>query len=145
MRTKLTARRTHQGGQLLIDHLDNLLGRIQALQDLRVHGPCFDLADKVLDYLVVDICLKQRQADLSRDLVDVSHSADPGYVSRPERFAAFQKVNQTLSLEAPLVSIRRQGEVRSLLCHPVRVKPESASQHALLEHDLTEAVRIEGT
>ena len=63
--------RAHEGGQLFVDDLDELLGRGQALQHLDAQGPLLDLVDELLDHLVVDVGLEQGQPDLAGGPLDV--------------------------------------------------------------------------
>ena len=61
----------HQGGQLLVDDLDDLLGRGQALEHFLPDRPFRDGLYKVLDDLVVDVRFQQRQFDLPHRLFDI--------------------------------------------------------------------------
>ncbi len=61
----------HQGNQLLVDDLDHLLGRGQALHDLLTHGALGDLCAEVLGNLVVDIGFQQGHAHLAHGGLDV--------------------------------------------------------------------------
>ena len=62
---------THQPGQLFINDLDDLLARGQTLQDVDTHGTLADLFNQLFDDLVIDIRLKQGQADLLEGFFDV--------------------------------------------------------------------------
>ena len=57
--------------QLLVDDLDDLLGRVQRLGDLGAAGPLLDGRDEALDHRQRDVRLQQREADLARGGVDV--------------------------------------------------------------------------
>ena len=61
----------HQGDQLLVDDLDDLLGRGQALHDLLAHGALGDLCAEVLRYFVVDVGFQQGHPDLAHGGFDV--------------------------------------------------------------------------
>ena len=61
----------HQGGKLLIDNLDNLLGGGQALQHVGTHRPLGDGGDELLDHLEADIGLQEGQAHLPHSLPHV--------------------------------------------------------------------------
>ena len=62
---------TEDRGQLLVDDLDDLLAGVDALEDLRADGALPDARHEVLDDLVVDVRLEQREADLAHRGVDV--------------------------------------------------------------------------
>ena len=55
----------HQRGQLLVDHLHDLLARREALQDLLAEGALAHLGHEALDHLEVDVGLEQRKPDLA--------------------------------------------------------------------------------
>src|SRR3546814_698856 len=57
--------------ELLVDDLDDLLGRVQRLADLGAAGPLLDRAHELLDHGEGDVGLEQRDADLARSGVDV--------------------------------------------------------------------------
>ena len=57
--------------ELLVDDLDDLLGRVQRLGDLRAAGPLLDRVDEVPDHRQRDVGLEQRDPDLARGGVDV--------------------------------------------------------------------------
>ena len=57
--------------QLLVDDLDDLLGRVQGAGELGARGPLLDRGDEVLDHAEVDVGLQQRDPDLPRRGVDV--------------------------------------------------------------------------
>ncbi len=61
----------HQLGELLVDHLDHHLARIEALEHPGADGLLTDAGDEVLRDLEVDVGLEQREADLPHRLVDV--------------------------------------------------------------------------
>ncbi len=61
----------HQGGQLLVDDLDDLLARIELLVQLLADRPLLDGARELLDDLEVDVRLEQRETDLADRLGDV--------------------------------------------------------------------------
>ena len=58
-------------GQLLVDDLDDLLGRRQALGELRSGAAGLDPLDEVPDDLERDVGLEQGDPDLAEDLVDL--------------------------------------------------------------------------
>ena len=62
----------HELGKLLVDDLDDLLGGGQALQHVAAHAAVGDPGDKVLDHLVADVRLQQRQAHLPQAGLDVT-------------------------------------------------------------------------
>jgi hypothetical protein len=55
----------HQLGQLLVDDLDDLLSRREALQHLLAERPLSDAGDEVAHDLEVDVGLEQREPDLA--------------------------------------------------------------------------------
>ena len=59
------------GGQLLVDDLDDLLGRVQRLGEVLADGPLPDAGLEAADHPEVDVGLEQGEADLAEDLVDV--------------------------------------------------------------------------
>ena len=61
----------HQLGQFLVDDLDDLLGGRQALQHVAAHAALRHLGHKVLDYLVADVGLQQRQTHLTHASADI--------------------------------------------------------------------------
>ena len=61
----------HQSGELLVDDLDDHLGRSQGLQDLGVNTPGSDGLDKVLDDLVADVRFQQCHPNFTHGLLDV--------------------------------------------------------------------------
>ena len=61
----------HQGDQLLVDDLDDLLGRGQALHDLLAHGALGDLCAEILRHFVVDVGFQQGHPDLAHGGFDV--------------------------------------------------------------------------
>ena len=61
----------HQGDQLLVDDLDDLLGRGQALHDLLAHGALRHLCTEVLGHLVVDVGFQQGHAHFPHGGLDV--------------------------------------------------------------------------
>ena len=58
--------RPHQHGQLVVDDLDDLLARLEALQHVLTERALTDRGDELLDDLEVDVGLEQREADLAR-------------------------------------------------------------------------------
>ena len=62
----------HQGAELLVDDLDDHLGRRQGLQHLPAAGPLGDGLGKVLYHLVADVGLQQGHAHLAHRLFDVA-------------------------------------------------------------------------
>ena len=63
-------------GQLIVDDLDDLLAGVDALEDLVADRAFLDARDEVLDDLVVDVRLEQRQPHLAHGGIDVG-LADP--------------------------------------------------------------------
>ena len=61
----------HQGDQLLVDNLDDLLRGHEALEHLAAHRALRDLGHEVLDDLEVDVRLQQRELDLAHAGLDV--------------------------------------------------------------------------
>ena len=57
--------------ELLVDDLDDLLGRVQRTGDLGALGPLLDPRDERADHRQRDVGLQQRDADLARGGVDV--------------------------------------------------------------------------
>ena len=57
--------------QLLVDDLDDLLGRAEALRDLGALGPLLHPGDQALHDPDVDVGLEEGEADLATHLVDV--------------------------------------------------------------------------
>ena len=57
--------------QLLVDDLDDLLRRRQALHHLGADGALADARDELLDDLEVDVGFEQRQAHLAQRGIDV--------------------------------------------------------------------------
>ena len=62
---------SHQGGHLVLDDLDDLLGGGQALENLGADRALGDGGDKILGDLIVDVGLEKRQAHLAHDLLDI--------------------------------------------------------------------------
>ena len=61
----------HQGDQLLVDNLDNLLRGHEAFEHLAAHRALRDLGHEVLDDLEIDVRLQQRELDLAHAGLDV--------------------------------------------------------------------------
>ena len=59
------------GGQLLVDDLDDHLAGVDVLDDVRADGALLDARHEVLDDLVVDVRLEEREAHLAHGDVDV--------------------------------------------------------------------------
>ena len=59
------------GDELLVDDLDDLLGRVERPADLFAARALLDRADELLDHGQRDVGLEQRDADLARGRVDV--------------------------------------------------------------------------
>ena len=57
--------------ELLVDDLDDLLGRVQRPADLGAAGALLDRRDEVLDHGQRDVGLEQGEPDLARGGVDV--------------------------------------------------------------------------
>ncbi len=68
---QLGGSRPHDGGQLFIDDLDELLDRGEALQDLRPQCPLLHPVDELLDHLVVDVGFEQGETYLAGRPLDV--------------------------------------------------------------------------
>ena len=67
----LPAVATEGGDQLVVDDLDDLLGRREALGQLGPGRLLLDPADEALDDLEVDVGLEEGEADLPGHLVDL--------------------------------------------------------------------------
>ena len=63
--------RAEDGGQLLVDDLDDLLAGVEAFEDLGTDCARADAGDEVLDDAEVDVRLEQRQPDGAHRFVDV--------------------------------------------------------------------------
>ena len=61
----------HEGSQLLVDDLDDLLGGGEAFENLLPDRALADRLDEVLDDLVVHVGLKEGHLDLPHGLLDV--------------------------------------------------------------------------
>jgi len=61
----------HEPDQLLVDDLDDLLARGEAVQDLLPHGALADVFHKLLDHLVIHIRFEQGHPDFFESLLDV--------------------------------------------------------------------------
>ena len=61
----------HHGSQLLVDHLDDHLRRVQTLQHIAADAAVGDDLDKVLDDLVADVSLQKGQTNFAHGLLDV--------------------------------------------------------------------------
>ena len=61
----------HQVAQLVVDDLDHLLRRGQALQNIRADGLFGDRFDEVLDHLEVDVGFQQGKSDFPHGLLNV--------------------------------------------------------------------------
>ena len=61
----------HQGDELLVDDLDDLLGGGQGVQHVAADGPLRDLGHEVLDHFVADVGFQQGKADLPHALLHV--------------------------------------------------------------------------
>ena len=68
---EVAARAAHQLGELLVDDLDHLLARVEAVEDARAQAALSDLRGELLDDLEVDVGLEQGEADLAHRAVDV--------------------------------------------------------------------------
>jgi len=64
-------RLTERGDQFLVDDLDHLLRRLEALLDFSADGPLFDAVDEVLGDLEVDVGFQQGHAHLAHGDIDV--------------------------------------------------------------------------
>ena len=62
---------TQDGDELLVDDLDDLLGRVEGLRDLSPERPLLDRRHEAADHGQGDVGLEQRDADLTAGLVDV--------------------------------------------------------------------------
>jgi len=67
----LASRPAHELGKPVMDDLDHLLARRDALQDLLADGPHADILDKVLDDLEMNVRLEKRHADIPEGGGDV--------------------------------------------------------------------------
>ena len=61
----------HEGAQLLVDDLDNLLGWGEALHHLGTHGLFRDRGDELFRHFIVDIRLQQRHAHFPHGCGDI--------------------------------------------------------------------------
>ena len=61
----------HQPGQLLVDDLDHLLARVEALQHLGAEAALLQRRGEGFDDLEVDVRLEQREPDLAHRRIDV--------------------------------------------------------------------------
>ena len=61
----------HQIPQLVVDDLEDLLRRGQALQHIRAGGLLGDARDEVARHAVVDVGVEERRAHLAHDLLDI--------------------------------------------------------------------------
>ena len=59
------------GDELLVDDLDDLLGRVERLGELGAEALLADARDEAADDREVDVGLEQGEADLAQHLVDV--------------------------------------------------------------------------
>jgi len=66
-----TSRLAERGDQFLIDDLDHLLRRLEALLDFSADGPLFDAVDEVLGDLEVNVGFEQGHAHLAHGGVNV--------------------------------------------------------------------------
>ena len=96
--------------QLVVDDLDDLLGRVEALEDLLADRPLADPLDEALGDLEVDVGLEQRAADLLERLVDVApRSAGPCRAAARRRPEAGRRATRT----SPYLAILRTGAARA--------------------------------
>ena len=75
------------GDELLVDDLDDLLGRVQRTGYLGALGPLLDPRDEAADHRQRDVRLQQRDADLARGGVDVGVGEPPLAAQAGERVA----------------------------------------------------------
>ena len=68
---KLLVFAAHEGGQLFVDDLDDHLRGREALEHVSADAALGGLFDEVLDDLVIDVGLEQRQTDLAHGFLDV--------------------------------------------------------------------------
>ena len=68
---QLGAGPAHQLGKLLVDDLNDLLGRGQGLQHVGPNSLLRDLGHELLDHLIADIGLQKGQADLTHGLLHI--------------------------------------------------------------------------
>src|SRR4051794_1801341 len=61
----------HEGRELLVDDLDDLLAGVELTDHVGAQAALLDAARELLDDLEVDVGLEQREADLAHGLVDV--------------------------------------------------------------------------
>ena len=101
----------HQGRELLVDDLDDLLVRRQRRHDLAARRPRLDRIGQLLDDRQADVRLEQRQPDRPHRLVDVRRrSACPGHEDRRRRPAACRRGSRTSATGS--VQARPRGPLR---------------------------------
>src|SRR5688572_14165575 len=67
---ELRVARAHEVGELLVHDLDDLLARLEALEDVLAGGAFAHRPHELLDDLEVDVRLEQGEADLARGARD---------------------------------------------------------------------------
>ena len=63
--------RAHEGHELFVDDLDDLLRRVQRFQDIRAHGPFRHVLGKVLDDFIADVRFQKCQTHFPHRFLDV--------------------------------------------------------------------------
>src|SRR5256885_12354769 len=64
-------RRAEQGNQFIVDDLDDLLARLNALNDLLPDGFFFDAVNEIARYLEINVGVQQRQAHVAERVGNV--------------------------------------------------------------------------
>src|SRR5207302_8234238 len=97
--------------QLLVDDLDDLLRRTQALREVEADGLFLDAGDDTLNDAKVDVGFEQGQADLPQDLVDLwlTERAAAAEVLEDRVEAIGKCVEHRRSQATPGTGLRRRG------------------------------------
>ena len=74
----------HQPGQLLIDDLDDHLGRIQSVHDVLTDSPFLNGFGELTDHLEIDVRFQQGHLDLTQSCLDVRFCQTPFAAQVPE-------------------------------------------------------------
>ena len=77
---------------LLVDDIDDLVHRREALRDVGAKGTFANARHEILDDLVVDVCLEQGEAHFAKGLVEVFFGYCPAPAEAPEN--ALQLIGQ---------------------------------------------------
>ena len=99
--------------ELLIDDLDDLLRGIERPADLDADAAFLDCRDELLDHPEVDVCLQQRDADLTHRGVDIRRGEAPFGPEALEHIceAVLKCVEQVrVSLESEAMRAKNTGE-----------------------------------